>query len=214
LTPAHAGLIVRAMMQVRFSPSSPFVRKVRIAAAVLGLDNQIELVDTDTAKPSDSFVAQNPLGKIPALLLENGSVLFDSRVILEYLDHLAGGGKILPRDTSARFEALRLQALCDGALDAAVLIIYESRYRPAEMRVESWVDRQRGKIGRALAVLEKAPPAHSVIPTVGEIALACLLGYGDFRFAGHWRKEHPALVAWLDRFAAQVPAFDATTPSG
>ena len=205
---------MRAMMQVRFSPSSPFVRKVRIAAAVLGLDKQIELVDTDTANPSDSFVAQNPLGKIPALLLDNGSVLFDSRVILEYLDHLAGGGKILPHDINARFEALRLQALCDGALDAAVLIIYESRYRPAEMRVESWVDRQRGKIGRALAALEKAPPTHGAIPTVGEIALACLLGYGDFRFAGHWRKEHPALVAWLDRFAAQVPAFEATMPSG
>jgi glutathione S-transferase len=214
LTPANAGLIVHAMMQLRFSPSSPFVRKVRIGAAVLGLDSQIELVDTDTAKPSDSFVAQNPLGKIPALLIDDGGVLFDSRVILEYLDHLAGGGKILPRDASARFDALRLQALCDGALDAAVLIIYENRYRPAEMHVESWVDRQRGKIGRALAVLEKAPPAHSAIPTVGEIALACLLGYGDFRFERHWRKEHPALVAWLDDFAAHVPAFEATTPSG
>jgi glutathione S-transferase len=145
------------MMILRYSPPSPFVRKVRIAMSLLGLERDIELRETDLNDPSDAIRAQNPLGKIPALVLEDGTTLFDSRVILEYFDHLAGGGRIIPREPRARFDALRLQALCDGALDASVLIVYESRYRPAEMRVQSWVDRQSEKVARALAALEKAP---------------------------------------------------------
>jgi glutathione S-transferase len=200
------------MMILRHSPSSPFVRKVRIATSLLGLADKIELSDADTLNPSDSIITQNPLGKIPALLLEDGSVLYDSRVILEYLDHLAGGERIIPREPKARFEALRLQALCDGALDASVLIVYEGRFRPADMRVQAWVDRQAGKVERAMAALEKNPPAIDATPNVGQIALAALLGYRDFRFDGTWRKDHPKLVAWLERFAAQVPAFAATKP--
>lgn len=201
------------MMILCFSPASPFVRKVRIGAAVLGLDRAIELRDADLNSDADPIRTQNPLGKIPVLVREDGDALYDSRVILEYLDHLAGGGKILPREPDARFEALRLQALCDGALDASVLIVYESRYRPPELRVEAWVERQRGKVARALAALEQAPPAVRAVPTVGEIALACLLGYGDLRFDGRWRENHPALVQWLDRFSAAVPAFAATQPN-
>lgn len=198
------------MMLLRYAPPSPFVRKVRIAASLLGLDGKIELRETDLNSDADPIRTDNPVGKIPALVTEDVGVLYDSRVILEYFDHLAGGGRIIPREPRARFAALRLQALCDGALDASVLIVYESRYRPAEMRVEAWLERQRGKVGRVLATLEKAPPALGAVPNVGEIALACLLGYGDLRFEGAWRKDHPALVAWLDRFAAQVPAFAAT----
>ena len=157
---------------------------------------------------------QNPLGKIPALVLEDGTVYYDSRVIVEYLDHIAGGGHIVPRDTKARFAALRLQALCDGMLDASVLIVYESRYRPAEMQVQSWIDRQADKVARGLAALEAAPPALDPkiepLPNIGQITLACLLGYRDLRFAGTWRKDHPRLVDWLDQFAAQVPAFAET----
>jgi glutathione S-transferase len=196
------------MMILCYSPPSPFVRKVRIAMALLGLERDIELRETDLNDPADAIRAQNPLGKIPALVLEDGTTLFDSRVILEYFDHLAGGGRIIPREPRARFEALRLQALCDGALDASVLIVYESRYRPSEMRVQSWVDRQSEKVARALAALEKAPPDQT--PHVGAIALACLLGYGDLRFEGKWRSQYPALLAWHDRFAAQVPAFMAS----
>jgi glutathione S-transferase len=199
-----------AMMLLRYAPPSPFVRKVRIAASLLGLDDKIELRETDLNSDADLIRTQNPLGKIPALVLDSGRVLYDSRVILEYLDHISGGGRIIPREPHARFDALRLQALCDGALDASVLIVYESRYRPAEMRVQSWVDRQSEKVARALTALENAPPAIDAIPNVGEIALACLLGYGDLRFDGAWRKDHPRLVAWLDRFAAQVPAYAAT----
>jgi len=198
------------MMILRYSPPSPFVRKVRIAMSLTGLERYIELRETDLNDPADAIRAQNPLGKIPALVLDDGTTLFDSRVILEYFDHLAGGGRIIPREPRARFDALRLQALCDGALDASVLIVYESRYRPAEMRVQSWVDRQSEKVARALASLEKAAPAIDPTPHVGAIALACLLGYGDLRFEGKWRSQYPTLLAWHDRFAAQVPAFMAS----
>ena len=198
------------MMILHSSPSSPFVRKVRIAAAVLGLADKIEERSTDLNDPSDAIRRQNPLGKIPALILEDGSAWYDSRVILEILDQRAGGGRIIPREAPARFEVLRLQALCDGVLDAGVLIVYEGRYRPPEMHVQAWLDRQNDKIKRALDALEAAPPALTAVPDVGQIALACVLGYGDLRFAGSWRQDHPRLVAWLDAFAAQVPAFAAT----
>ena len=202
------------MMILRNSPPSPFARKARIAASLLGLADQIDLVAVDLNDPADTIRVQNPLGKIPALVLEDGTVYYDSRVIVEYLDHIAGGGHIVPRDTKARFAALRLQALCDGMLDASVLIVYESRYRPAEMQVQSWIDRQADKVARGLAALEAAPPALDPkiepLPNIGQITLACLLGYCDLRFAGTWRKDHPRLVDWLDQFAAQVPAFAET----
>ena len=200
------------MLTLRSSPSSPFVRKVRIAASVLGLEPEIALEPADTMNADDPVRRQNPLGKIPALVLEDGTVLFDSRVILDYLDHRAGGGRIVPSDAGARFAALRLQALADGLMDASVLLVYEGRFRPAERHEPKWLDHQSGKIARALAALEATPPALSTTPDVGQIALACALGYRDFRFEGTWRREHPRLVAWLDRFAARVPAFAATAP--
>ncbi len=197
-------------MILRSSPASPFVRKVRIAASLLGLDSKIEVRDADLNSDDDSIRRQNPLGKIPALVLDDGSVLYDLRVILEYLDHLAGGDRIVPREPKARFEALRLQALCDGILDAGILMVYESRYRPPEMKVQAWLERQQAKFNRALDALEAAPPPLDAMPNVGQIALACALGYGDLRFGGEWRKNHPKLVAYHDAFAAQVPAFAAT----
>jgi glutathione S-transferase len=200
------------MLVLRSSPASPFGRKIKIAAGVLGLDDQIEIQPADTTDPTDTVRKQNPLGKIPALVLEDGMVLFDSRVILEYLDHRAGGGRIVPTDASARFAALRLQALADGMMDAAILLIYEGRWRPADRREAKWVDHQAGKVARALAALEADPPILDAPPDMGRIALACALGYQDFRFAGSWRKDHPRLVAWLDKFAAAVPAYAASSP--
>ena len=197
-------------MILKSSPASPFGRKVRIAAGLLGLADKIDVRETDLNDPADSIRTQNPVGKIPALILDDGTAYYDSRVILEYLDHLAGGGRIIPREPKARFEALRLQALCDGILDASLMIVYEARYRPAEMKVQSWVDRQADKAARGLTVLEAAPPALTPTPDVGQIALACVLGYRDLRFGGEWRKNHPRLLAWLDKFAAQVPAFAGT----
>jgi glutathione S-transferase len=186
------------MLTLRSSPASPFGRKIRIAASVLGLDREIAIEPADTSNPNDTVRQQNPLGKIPALVVEDGMVLFDSRVILEYLNHRAGGGKIIPEDAGARFAALRLQALADGMMDASILLIYEGRWRPAERHEPKWVDHQAGKVARALAALEAA--------------LACALGYRDFRFGGSWRPDHPRLVAWLDHFAARIPAYAATSP--
>jgi glutathione S-transferase len=199
-------------MILRSSLASPFVRKVRIAASVLGLEGDINLEQADTPDPSDVLRRQNPLGKIPALILEDGTVLFDSRVILEYLDHRAGGGRIVPREPGARFAALRQQALCDGILDAGVLRVYEGRFRSPDKHEPKWVEHQTGKMGRALASLEAAPPGLDPTPHVGQITAACALGYLDFRFAGEWRRDYPRLVAWLDAFAAAVPAFAATKP--
>ena len=198
------------MMILRSTPASPFARKARIAIAVLGLSDKIDLREADLNDPADSIRAQNPLGKIPALIMEDGTAYYDSRVILEVLDHLAGGGKIIPAEPKARFAALRLQALCDGILDAGVLLVYENRYRPPEKLVQAWVDRQTDKVTRALSALEASPPAIDAIPDVGQITLACALGYQDLRFGGVWRKTYPKLVAWLERFEAQVPAFART----
>jgi glutathione S-transferase len=199
-------------MILRFSPSSPFVRKVRIAASLLGFDSEVKLERADTMDPNDAVRKINPLGKIPVLVLEDGSAIYDSRVILDYLDERAGGGKIVPRDAKRRLEALRLQALCDGILDASILIIYEGRYRKPEAHEPKWLELQAGKISRALAVLEAESPTLDPMPHVGQIALACALGYRDFRFGGDWRSGHPRLVGWLERFAAQIPAFAATNP--
>jgi glutathione S-transferase len=198
------------MLILRSSPTSPFGRKVRIAAAVLELSDRIEVVAADTNDPEDTLRLQNPLGKIPTLILEDGRALYDSRVIVEYLDALAGGGKIIPGG-AARIAALSRQALADGIMDAALLQVYEQRYREPEIRSSTWVGRQSDKVARGLVVAERDPPGAI---DVGAIAMACALGYLDLRFAGAWRTEYPGLAVWLDGFAAAVPAFEATRHAG
>ena len=177
---------------------------------------RIETADTNDS--ADLLRRQNPLGKIPVLIAEDGTAYYDSRVILEFLDERAGGGRIVPREAHARLAALQLQALCDGILDASILTVYETRWRTAEHHEQKWLDHQAGKVTRALAVLESSPPALDAasvsLPHVGQISLACTLGYRDFRFGGSWRADHPRLVGWLDDFAARVPAFAATKPAG
>jgi glutathione S-transferase len=198
------------MMILRSTPPSPFGRKVKLAASVLGLSGDINVQPADPNDANDSIRQQNALGKIPTLVLEDGTTLFDSRVIVEYLDHRAGGGKIIPQEFKARFAALRLQALADGMTDAQILLVYEGRFRPPEHHVKKWTDYQADKIKRGLTALEADPPSLDPLPNVGQIALACFLGHRDLRFAGDWRAAHPKLVAWLDRFAAKVPAFAET----
>lgn len=183
-----------------------------MACIMLGLDGKVETLPANTADPLDPLRQQNPLGKIPTLVLDDGNTLYDSRVIMAYLDHLAGGNRLYPGDPMQRIEAMKLEALADGIMDAAILQVYEKRYRQEHERSHSWVERQAERVATALAVLEAQPPAASGAPTVGMIALACALGYLDFRFEGAWRRTHPALVAWLDAFRAAVPAYDATSP--
>lgn len=198
------------MPVLRSSPASPFGRKVKICASLVGLLDRIELINANTNDPADDLRQQNPLGKIPALVLDDGTAVYDSRVIVEWLD-MQGGGKLIP-DGDARIPALVLQALADGIMDAALLIIYESRYRPAEVHHPPWLDRQRDKIARSLNYLEAAPPEMSGSAHIGHIALACALAYLDFRIGTEWRSDHPKLVVWLDEFAEAVPVFAETAP--
>jgi len=195
------------MMKLRNSPSSPFVRKVRIVADLLGFAGEITLIDTATTSPDAAFLQDHPLGKIPALTTEEGEAIFDSRVIVEYLDLRAGGGRIIPAEPKQRIAALTLQALADGLTEAALLIVYEGRYRPAEMAVQSWLDLQRGKMQRGLSRLEQTLTVPEGAVHIGHVAVACALGYQDLRFEGRWRKQYPKLVAWLAAFEAKVPAF-------
>lgn len=196
-------------MLLRATLTSPFGRKTRLAALRLGLADRIKVVDADPMNPDDPLRRDNPLGKIPALILNSGQAIFDSRVILEYLDHLAGGNKIIPADFDARIKALTMQALCDGIMDAAILVVYEGRHRPAEIHHKPWLDYQRGKIERGLAALATNPPDPQSFD-VGTITAACALGYIDWRRQVDWRALQPSLVTWFDAFRANVPEFDKT----
>ncbi|MFN0264431.1 glutathione S-transferase [Tepidamorphus sp. 3E244] len=199
-------------MILRTAAASPFGRKVKIAADILGLSDQVTLQASDPFDDEDSLRAQNPLGKIPVLMAEDGSAIYDSRVICEYLDTLAGGGKIFPIEPKARLHALREQALADGMMDAGIVQIYEKRVRPEDKQHAPWLEYQSEKVTRALTYLEENMPVLHHTPTIGEISLACALGYLDFRFNGEWRTTHLKLVEWLEAFTGAVPSYDKTKP--
>ncbi len=204
----HMTMILRSTL------TSPFGRKVRMAIHILGLEGRFEIVPASSADPDDTLRQQNPLGKMPTLILDDGTAMFDSRVILDYIDALAGGGRLIPAKGEARHRALTLAALADGIIDAALLITYEARFRPEDARSETFLAHQRDKIVRALVRLEADPPAIEPL-TVGAIGLACAFGYLDWRQALDWRADYPALLDWHRRFAAAVPAFAATeAPKG
>ena len=199
------------MMKLLAEGPSPFVRKVRLVIGMKGLDDSVQVVATDDPQ-IEALRARNPLGKIPILLSDDGDAIYDSHVICEYLDSLSPSPALFPRSGAERYKTLTLGALGDGVLEAALLLVYEGRYRPEEMRVQSWVDMQQRKIDQALALLEADPPKWSGSPDYGHLTLAAALGYLDFRHAGRWRESHPKLVEWLNGFAAAVPAFEQTTP--
>ena len=200
------------MMTLFFSPLSPFVRKVRMTAVMKGLEAQIKSVSTDATAGDPALNASNPLGKLPSLLLANGETIHDSKVICEYLDSIGSGPVLFPKAGPERWRSLTLAATADGITECALFIVYEKRFRPEAMYVQSWVDRQQGKLDRALAMLEQSPPAWGAHPDYGHLTLAASLGYLDLRQDGRWRKGHPKLVAWLDKFANAVPSFNATKP--
>ena len=201
-------------MKLLSSPSSPFVRKVTIAAGMKGVLDRIEMQPADINKGDENLYRQNPLGKIPCLITDSGVALYDSPVICEYLDTLAPAPVLFPKTGPERFAALTRGGLGDGILDAALLLVYERRFRPENMQVAGWVERQQSKIDRSLDQLESAPPTWAQSPDYGHLTLACALGYLDFRHEAKWRAKHPGLVAWLERFAAAVPDFGKTTPVG
>lgn len=198
-------------MKLYASPLSPYVRKVRVVAGVKGLTSRIEMVPADTNVGDPVLNRHNPLAKIPCLVAD-GQAIFDSRVICEYLDSVGTGPDLFPRSGPERWKTLTLASLADGMIDAALLLVYEKRFRPEDKHVVAWTDRQWAKVNGSLAHLEKAPPVWGAHPDYAHITLACALGYLDFRHEGRWRADHARLVVWLDRFAAAVPAFGTTTP--
>ncbi len=201
------------MMQLLSSPLSPFGRKVKIAMAVKGVADRIEVIPVDTNPLHSPEIARvNPLGKIPALVVEGDTAIFDSHVICEYLDTLAPAPVLFPKGGVERVRTLTLAALADGILEAALLLVYEKRFRPEDKWHAPWQERQQLKIDRALEFLERQPPTWKDAPDYGDLTLACALGYLDFRHEGRWRARHPGLVAWLNAYAEAVPAFAETRP--
>jgi glutathione S-transferase len=199
------------MMTLRFSPTSPYVRKVMAMASETGLIDRIKILRTDPWSPDTDLGADNPLGKVPALVLEDGTVLFDSPVICEYLDSLHDGPKLFPAPAEGRWQALRLQALGDGLSDAAILRRLDSM-RPEAQQSRDWQERQRAAVERACDGLERAAGALAGPLTIGTLAVACALGYLDFRFAAdNWRHDRPHLAEWFDDFARR-PSIDNTVP--
>ncbi|MDB5810148.1 MAG: Glutathione S-transferase domain protein [Betaproteobacteria bacterium] len=202
-------------MKLFFNNASPFVRKVRVFARETGLDKNIEETTTAVSPVQDnaSLGQANPLQKIPALLLDDGSALFDSPVICEYLDSLHAGRKLFPAAGPARWTALKLQATGDGILDAGVLCRYEMAFRPKEFQWSGWLDGQKKKWHGGLDYLEREAGALDGEPTIGGITVACALGWLDFRYGDdNWRNGRPKLAAWFEKFAAR-PSMKATMPS-
>ena len=196
-------------MMLITSLTSPYGRKTRMAAVILGLSSRVAVVHGDTRDPNDPLRIHNPLGKIPILIPEGGSPIYDSHVILEYFDHLAGGDAIIPADPARRFAELTRAKLADGIIDASLLVTYEGRYREASQKSEVWLTHQRDKLWRALDAISAELPGWEP-PRVSGITLACALSYMDWRKPVDWRTKHPALVHWLEGFAAAVPAYGET----
>jgi len=194
-------------MRLHWSPKSPFVRKVMIAAHELNLTDRIELMRNMVAltKPNPVIMADNPLNKIPTLVLADGTVLTDSRVIIEYLDALAGGDRLLPVTGPERWVSLARQAQGDGLLD--LLIIWRNeREKPVAQVSHAWIDAFEIKAQATLDRFETSAPALAASRfDVGQIAIGCALSYLDFRFdAVGWRRGRPALEAWHDGFTARA----------
>jgi len=202
-------------MKLRYSPTSPYVRKVMVVALETGLAERIERIPTTVAptKLNDEVARENPLVKVPALTTNDGLVLYDSPVICEYLDTLHDGPKLFPANGKARWLALRQQALGDGILDAAILGRYEI-LRPKEYQWQDWLDAQMRKVRGALAALEMEAEAGDLGGplTIGHITIACALGYLDFRYQSEaWRTKHRRLTVWADD-VAQRKSIQLTVP--
>lgn len=196
-------------MILHWSPRSPYVRKVMIAAHELGLVDRLELRRTvvQMSAPNPDLIPDNPLSRIPTLLLENGDALIDSGVICEYLDAVAGGGKIVPSSSDARFAELSRHALATGLID--ILILWRNeREKPAASQTAAWLESFRIKTEATLARFahDVRPIAQGPLP-LSQIALGCCLSYLDFRFADiDWRAMHPPLAGWHETFRARPSA--------
>ena len=200
-------------MKLRWAAGSPFVRKVMVTAYETGQESRIERIETDYRAPNSDLPQTNPLGKVPALLCDDGRVMIDSPVICAYLDSLHNGAKLLPESGDPRWSALHLQSLADGMLDAAISVSRE-RGRPEDKRWPDWIDRQWTKFERTMDWLDANAKALDGPVTIGQIAIGCALGWIEFRLGdklGDWDKRWPKVAAWYRKFAER-PSMKATVP--
>jgi len=202
-------------MKLWYSPASPFVRKVLVTAHETGLLSKIKFAEANTSpvNRNPKLVAENPSGKIPALVLNDGTALHDSTVICAYLDSLHGGRKLIPEKGIARFRVMTLESLGNAMMDAAVLARYEMAMRPEDKRWDDWRQAQLNRVTSICDALERIWIRTLNAPVnTGAISVACALGYIDFRFDNlDWRKKRPSLTAWYSKFSAR-PSMQATTP--
>ncbi len=200
-------------MKLYYSETSPYARKVRVLLLETGQADDVVMAPAQGTPldPQGMPIAQNPLGKLPALERPDGPALYDSRVICRYLDARAGG-RLYP-EGSRLWETLTLEATADGILDAAILMVYEIRLRPESKRLSEWVEGQWGKIDRSLEALNSRWTSQLNGPLdMGQIAIACALGYLDFRHADRdWRQGNDALANWFGDFSKR-DSFTATPP--
>ena len=206
------------MMKLIGALTSPYVRKVRIVMAEKKLDYQFELEDVWA---NDAILKSNPLGKVPCLVLEGGEAVFDSRVIVEYVDTRSPVSRLIPDGSRERTEVRTWEALADGILDAAILARLEQTWagRPAEQRSQPWIDRHLGKVDAALAAmstgLAEKPWCSGNHLTLADIAVGCAVGYLDFRFpAIAWRERHANLARLSDKLAMRQSFIDTLPPKG
>jgi len=201
-------------MKIFFSPASPFVRKCMVVAHELGVAGRIEKLPSAAGpvKRDATIIPKNPLGQVPTFLTDDGQVLFDSRVICEYLD-ATHGGRLFPADGAARWSRLTELALADGMTGAALLARYENVLRPEELRWADWTDGQLAKVRTGFEWLETAAPSFGDRVDIGTIAFGCALGYMDFRFPDvDWRTGAPNSAKWFDVFN-QRASMQATMPA-
>ena len=201
-------------MKLLGSVPSPYTRKVRIVLAEKKIDCDFEIVDVNP--PENPVNAHNPLGKVPAMLLDDGTALYDSRVIVEFLDNVSPILRLIPDDNRERVAVRRWEALADGALDAGLLIRYES-LRPKKEQSRAWAEKQSGKLKRGLAAiaaeLGDRPWCHGDRYSLADIAVGCCLGWVEFRKPGgiEWRGEYANLARHYDKLMER-PAFADTAP--
>lgn len=206
------------MMKLMYSQTSPFVRRVRAAASELGLAERLELEPINVAplRENAAYAERvNPLRKIPALVLDDGrTVIVDSTLICQYLDDLAGGGRLIPRQGMDRWRVLSQQAIAQGMTDALVLARYETALRPEALRWSDWIKDQQDRFWSGIAWFERR--AETALPAaridISQLALACCLGYAEFRFAElDWSARAPQVNTWY-RKIAQRPSLVRTDP--
>jgi glutathione S-transferase len=200
------------MYKLSFSPASPYVRKVRMAAFKAGMDKKLELITANTQDEKDDIRNLNPLGKIPIVTKPDGSSLFDSRVIIDHFNRVGGG--LIPDNGDDRDTVLTRAALVEGLIDASLLIVYSDRYAGGETPSKVWADLQKGKIDRTLDFLENDLTnwTNPIGFDLANIGLVTALGYLTFREVRDWKTNRPKIQEWYQNIGSNLPGFDETKP--